>query len=104
MDASQSRGRINSVSSLAIIAAFLFVNLLCVAPQLHEKIHGSSVNHECAVTLVASGKYELSNAPPLAPAPQSFVEFPGVVALPSDLVCALFLSASIFEHAPPALS
>ncbi len=104
MDAGQSRGKINGVSSLAIVAAFLFANLLCVTPKLHERIHGSAVNHECAVTLVASGKYELSDVPPLAPSPQPFVTFSTVAALPAVSICALFLSASTFEHAPPALS
>jgi hypothetical protein len=104
MDANQSRGRIISVSTLSTIAAFLFANLLCVSPQLHEKIHGSSVNHECAVTLIASGKCENSDAPPLILAPQPTVQFSTIRALNPIWVAAPFLGASVFEHAPPALS
>ena len=104
MQASPSRGKINGVSSLVMIAAFLFANMLCVAPRLHEKIHKPSAAHECAVTLIAAGKYEGNNAPPLVPAPQSFVEFSSAVALPSVSIPALFLSASVFEHAPPVFS
>jgi len=104
MMANISRGKASSVSTLAILAAFLFANLLSVTPRLHEKIHGSSVNHECAVTIVASGKYELSDAPPLLQTPQPLVEFPRAVSLPALSIPTLFLSAAVFEHAPPAIS
>jgi hypothetical protein len=104
MKARQSRDKINSVSSLLIVAAFLFANILCAAPRLHEKIHKPSANHECAVTLIGSGKYEQSDAPPLIFAPQPAAQFSKVPALNSIWVAAPFLGASVFEHAPPALS
>jgi hypothetical protein len=104
MKARQSRGSVNSVSSLVIIATFLFANVLCVAPRLHEKIHKPSPNHECAVTLIASGKYELSDAPPLIFAPQPAAQFSKIPTLSSTWVAVPFLDASIFEHAPPASS
>ena len=104
MKASKPRGRVSNVSTFAILAAFLFANLLCAAPQLHEKIHGPSQNHECAVTLVATGKFEQGTSPPLAPAPDSTVEFSRVITRPVVSVPSLFLNAAIFEHAPPAVS
>ena len=104
MQANFSRGKMSSVSALAILAAFLFANVLCVAPRLHEKIHGTAANHECAVTLIASGKYEQSDAPPLIFAPQPAAQFSKIPALNPIWVAAPFLGASIFEHAPPALS
>jgi hypothetical protein len=103
MKANPSRGKSRSVSTLAVLAALLFANLLCVAPQLHSKIHGP-LTHECAVTLIASGNYEVSDAQPLVSAPQPFVEFSAAITLSSVSVPALFLGASIFEHAPPAFS
>ena len=104
MQANSSRGKMNSASALALLAAFLFASVLCVAPRLHEKIHGTAANHECAVTLIALGKYELSDAPPLIFVPQPAAQFSKIPALNPIWVAAPFLGASIFEHAPPALS
>lgn len=104
MQANSSRSKLNSASALAILAAFLFANILCVSPGLHEGIHGTAANHECAVTLIASGKYEQSDAPPLIFAPQPAAQFSKLAALNPIWVAAPFLGASIFEHAPPALS
>ena len=104
MKAGLSRGKINSASALAILTAFLFANVLCAAPRLHEKIHGTAPNHECVVTLIASGKCENSDTPPLILAPQPTVQFSTIRSLNPIWVAAPFLGASIFEHAPPALS
>jgi hypothetical protein len=104
MKARQSRGKISSVSSLVIVAAFLFANMLCAAPRLHEKIHGTAAGHECAVTLIASGKYEHSDAPGLILAPQPAAQFSKIAALNPIWVAAPFLGARIFEHAPPVIS
>ena len=87
--------------------ASLFLALVfAVAPQLHERIHpdAAASQHECAVTLIASGKYQQSDAPVLVSAPQPAVQFSKIPALRSVWVPAPFLGASIFEHAPPALS
>ncbi len=103
MQGNSSRGKLSSVSALAILVAFLFANVLCAAPRLHEKIHGTA-NHECVVTLIASGKCEQTDAPPLIFAPQPATQFSKVPALNPIWVPAPFLGASIFEHAPPVLS
>jgi hypothetical protein len=87
--------------------ASLFLALVfAVAPQLHERIHTDSAasHHECAVTLVASGKYQPNDAPVLVSAPQPAVQFSKIPTLQSVWVPAPFLGACILEHAPPALS
>ena len=79
---------------------------LAVAPQLHERIHADAAasQHECAVTLIASGKYQQSDAPALVSAAQPAVQFSKLLALNPIWVPAPFFGASIFEHAPPQLS
>jgi len=87
------------------LAAFLFALVLSATPQLHEQFHGATgtANHECAVTLLASGHYEhtpiatISLAPP-AP-PKLFVQ-----ALASFPLVSAHLEFSLLEHAPPANS
>ena len=79
--------------------------MLAAAPHLHERIHQPiGTSHECAVTLIASGKYQLNEAPVLVSAPQPAVQFSKIPVLPSVWVPAPFLGASILEHAPPAHS
>jgi hypothetical protein len=88
-----------------LLASFFLALVLAVAPQLHEQIHPSAApGHECAVTLIASGKYQQSDAPVLVSAPQPAAQFAKIPALHPVWVAAPFLGASIFEHAPPALS
>jgi hypothetical protein len=89
-----------------VFASLFLALVFAVAPQLHERIHPDAATgqHECAVTLIASGKYQQSDAPVLVSAPQPAVQFSKIPALRSVWVPAPFLGASIFEHAPPALS
>ena len=100
----------NLIALRAIVAAgfvsgFLFALALAAAPHLHERVHQPIGGmHECAVTLIASGKYQQNEAPPLVSAPQPAVQFSKIPALQSVWVPAPFLGACIFEHAPPALS
>jgi len=87
------------------ICTFLFALALAAAPHLHESIHQPiGASHECAVTLIASGKYQQNDAPVLVSAPEPAVQFSKTPALQSVWVPAQFLGACIFEHAPPALS
>jgi len=87
------------------IGAVLFALVLSAIPQLHEQIHGASStsNHECAVTLLTSGKYQhtptgtISVAQP-AP-PTSFAH-----ALHRVQLVSAHLEFSLLEHAPPAIS
>jgi hypothetical protein len=98
------RGKVGRVSAFAILAAFLFASWLCATPQLHAKIHGAPANHECAVTLIASGKCELSDTPPLVAAPRPAAHFSTIPALNPVWVAPPFFGAAVFEHAPPGLS
>lgn len=91
--------------AVGALAAFLFALVLSATPQLHEQFHGSTgaANHECAVTLLASGSYQhtpiatISLAPPLPP--KTFVQ-----ALVSFPLVSAHLEFSLLEHAPPANS
>ncbi len=89
-----------------LLSAFFFALGLAASPQLHARFHpdAGSPDHECAVTLIASGKYEQVDAPPLVSAPQPAVVFEKIPALAPVWVAAPFIGAHIFEHAPPALS
>jgi hypothetical protein len=89
-----------------LLTAFFLALALAVAPQLHERIHADAAasQHECAVTLIASGKYQQNDAPVLVSAAQPAVQFSKLPALNPIWVPAPFLGASIFEHAPPVIS
>ena len=88
-----------------LIASFFLALVFAVAPQLHERIHSAAApGHECAVTLIVSGKYQQSDAPVLVSAPQPALQFAKIPALRPVWVASPFLGARIFEHAPPALA
>jgi hypothetical protein len=89
-----------------MIASLFLALVFAVAPHLHERIHNdaATAQHECAVTLVATGKCQQNDAPVLVSAPLPAVQFSKTSALQSVWVPAPFLGASIFEHAPPAIS
>jgi len=100
----QSARNFRLVITSGIFASLFLALIFAVAPQLHERIHPDTATsqHECAVTLIASGKYQQSDAPVLVSAPQPAVQFSKIPALQSVWVPAPFLGACIFEHAPPA--
>jgi hypothetical protein len=84
-------------------AAFFWALALNAWPTLHERIHpdAKGANHNCAVTYVASGSYEHSSTPAATVAGGTGEEFGIIPALTPHWVASPFLSASIFEHAPP---
>jgi hypothetical protein len=98
--------RFHAIIASGLLATLIFALGLAASPQLHARFHpdAGSPNHECAVTLITSGKYEQADAPPLFCAPQPAVVFEKIPALAPVWVAAPFLGARIFEHAPPALS
>jgi hypothetical protein len=100
------RGIFHFFIASALGASILLALTFAVAPQLHERIHrdATATQHECAVTLIASGKYEHSDVPPLVIVPQPAAQFSKIPALNPIWVAAPFLGACVFEHAPPALS
>jgi hypothetical protein len=87
-----------------LIAHLLIVAVLAASPHLHQLFHHDADHgtHECVVTLMISGGSDGSSAPQVLEAgailPTSFNFSPETRF--TD-VSPLFLSARIFEHAPP---
>jgi hypothetical protein len=102
---SDGKAALRAIVAAGCLGAFLFAVVLSAIPQLHEQIHAAtgSPNHECAVTLLASGHYQhtptvtISLVPPTPPAAFAhiFADFRLVHA---------HLEFSLLEHAPPAVS
>lgn len=100
----ESSVALRAIIAAGFIGAFLFALVLAAAPQLHERIHQpEGATHECAVTLIASGKYQQSDAPVLVSVAQPAVHWGRIPSVHAVWVAAPFLGACIFEHAPPAL-
>ena len=80
--------------------------LFAGSPQLHERLHRDASNpaHHCVVTLLGVGLCDLSEAAPLVRKPRLTAQVARLPSLTPVWVKAPFLSAAIFEHAPPALS
>ena len=89
-----------------LFASLLLAVVLAVAPRSHERVHQDAAtgHHECAVTLIATGKYEPSDAPVFVSLLQPPVQWEAISSFHPVWVAAPFLGACIFEHAPPALS
>src|SRR5437879_2073419 len=85
-------------------AAFLWALALSASPQLHQRVHkdANRVEHNCAVTMIASGSCNHAAHPPLISVPAPAPQFSEIPALTPCWVQSPFLGASIFEHAPPA--
>jgi hypothetical protein len=99
-------GRIVGFATGLLIPTFLFALFLSLAPQVHQRIHSDAnqSQHECAITLLASGSYDHAVAAPAFDPSIAGSQFTQLPTLNSTWVGSLFLSASIFEHAPPAQS
>jgi hypothetical protein len=87
-----------------VSAGFLWTVALSASPQLHQRVHkdANRVEHNCAVTMIASGSYDHAAHPPLVSVPVPSVHFSNIPALTPQWVESPFLGACIFEHAPPA--
>jgi hypothetical protein len=99
---STNRGRVFLAAFVSV--AFLWALALSVSPQLHQRVHkdANRVEHSCAATMIASGSYDHAVHVPLVSAPAPAVHFSKIPALTPQWVESPFLSARIFEHAPPA--
>jgi hypothetical protein len=84
--------------------AFLSALALSAVPRWHELIHpdANKAQHECAVTLIGSGNYHKPVPAPLVAVPAPVFHFCFVPAQHPVWVASSFVSARIFEHAPPA--
>ena len=100
------REKFRALVASGLLLAFLLALGLAASPQLHARLHpdAGSPDHECAVTLLAAGKYEQADGPPVLIAPQPAVVFAKIPEFAPVWVAAPFLGGAIFEHAPPALS
>jgi len=92
--------------AIFVSAAFLWMLVLGVSPQLHSHVHSDSnrVEHTCAVTFVTSGNYSHSAPAPVIGVPIAFSEFSEIPVLNSVWVQPPLFGAHIFAHAPPAYS
>ena len=97
------RSRVEAFVASSLALAFAWTLVLSVSPQLHQRIHSDAnkVEHSCAVTFIAAGSYEHFAVPPATGAPAQADQSSNVPALTSRCVQSAFLTASIFEHAPP---
>jgi hypothetical protein len=89
-----------------LIANLLIVVALVASPQLHQLLHHDAhhSDHECAVTVMISGGTDGSSGPHVF---EAGVIFPITLGFLPEMhsrdVASLFLSAHIFEHAPPII-
>jgi hypothetical protein len=109
MRAQQSTGPagvFRALVGLGTVVAFLFAFTLAAAPGLHEHLHtdAATAQHECAVTIIGAGKFQLTDSAPAVAPVSSALPFSAVATLHPVWVPSPFLGACIFEHAPPALS
>jgi hypothetical protein len=88
-----------------VSAGFLWALALSASPQLHQLVHkdANRAEHNCAVTMMASGSYDHAANPPLISAADLAPQFSKIPALIPRWVQSPFLGACIFEHAPPAV-
>ena len=87
-------------TGISVLIAFLTTLMLASAPRLHDQLHPTGAKHECAATILASGKCEHSLPPQAAPKLESA---PNARAfLPERLQAVIAaVPSSIQEHAPP---
>jgi hypothetical protein len=88
--------------TVLVSGAFLWALALSSSSELHQRIHADAnrVEHNCAVTMLASGSYDHTADVPLVSAPVPAVQSSKIPALTPCWVQSPFLGAHIFEHAP----
>jgi hypothetical protein len=90
-------------AALTATAAFFWAIVLSASPGLHQRIHPDAhqLDHNCIATLVAHGQYQQSTSTPLVVVQIPRAQPAAIPTAPSTEVPSLFLTARIFEHAPP---
>jgi hypothetical protein len=101
-----NQGALSRCVAVLATAAFVWTIALGVSPRLHERIHGDQTraDHSCAVTFVRAGGVHHATVPLLVEAAHPVTEFATIPNLTPCWVASPFLSAAIFEHAPPFYS
>ena len=94
------------VAVAAATAAFVWTMALSVSPGLHERVHAGqrSADHTCAVTFLRTGSCHHTAAPSFSAGADVIQVFADRVELDSHWVPSPFLTAAVFEHAPPSWS
>src|SRR5690348_14739938 len=85
---------------IGVLFAFFVALTLASSPRLHEKLHKTSSQHECAATILASGNCEHSAPPQGAPKLENAPNLPAFLPQRFQPVIAS-VPSSIQEHAPP---
>ena len=87
-----------------LVAQFLGATALAASPQLHHIIHHDAGHddHQCAVTMMISGGSDGAWTPPVFEA-GTLIRVTAILSSDAGFVhvSPSFLSAHIFEHAPP---
>jgi hypothetical protein len=86
---------------ISVVIAFLAALTIASSPQLHERLHKVDSQHECAATIIASGKCEHTASPQLVPKLENAPNSPAFLPKRFQFVVAS-VPSSIQEHAPPA--
>jgi hypothetical protein len=87
----------------AATAAFVWTIAVSASPVLHQRIHPdkSRADHSCAVIFVRSGTCHHVAAAGVSSVVNLGNEFTTLAEISAQPVPSAFLSAAIFEHAPP---
>jgi hypothetical protein len=87
-----------------LLANLLVAVTLTASPKLHELLHRDAdrSEHQCAVTVLFSGGSDDSPVPQVFDVGAVFASAPDFLPeIHSRDVAPLFLTAHVFEHAPP---
>ena len=89
--------------SSAILAGLVFALLLAAFPALHDQLHAESegAQHECLATVLHFGLGSGPETPPALVIELGPLVGIGPIIPQSPSVESVFLSACVFEHAPP---
>jgi hypothetical protein len=92
--------KLRACIGLSVLIGFFAALTLASSPQLHKKLHKVGTHHECAATLIASGKCEHTAPPAVAPKIQEAPVSPAFLGQHFRFVIAA-VPSSVQEHAPP---
>jgi hypothetical protein len=92
-----------AIAGSGLVIALFCAIALSASPQLHERVHpdAKQPQHECVITLITAGNVHHAAPAPLCVSPVALIEFFEISRLNPVWVPSPFLSARIFEHAPP---
>ena len=93
--------KVRAAIGINLIVAIFAALTLASSPQLHERLHGTSTQHECGATLIASGNVHHAAPPPLLPARMAAPDISFILFRDSELI-RIAVFSSILEHAPPS--